>query len=433
MSHYNLRSGKTHRRSKSVPINFLNNIELNNQDLSVIEITDDSEESFNEASSDVGNLFLNGIDNKESKDNVNIDLKEQVIKKTDIRVESFRNNFLNNNLIMAFDSKFAMRMIPSMSNKDDLHKFCRCVDVIWEPIGNNNVSKALCLNIIISKLEKTAYDVVRYKTFVDWPTLKTALENKFIKRRSKGSVASELINAVQFKDVTSFSNKIENLLGELNEICIASEGNNNADIIMKLNESTALCSFQNGLREPLRTIIKSRNFDNLSSAIAQAMEEEVSHKPALNAPNNSNSSKPKCSYCNRTNHVSEKCFRKHGNSNSNLNVSNSNQNKSFPNSNQKSNNFQSSSQLNQSSQMSNQNVSNVQTSIICAYCKESGHFISSCYKKKFNDLKNSQSLTQNSSSNNIQNIALSSSENFQQPFQTPSTSVRVQDLSALHE
>lgn len=92
---------------------------------------------------------------------------------------------------MAFDNKFAMRMIQSiqyssMSNKNDLHKFCKYVDVIWNSIDNNNASKILCMNIIISKLENIAYDVVRYKSSDNWPALKIALENKFIKRRSKG-------------------------------------------------------------------------------------------------------------------------------------------------------------------------------------------------------------------------------------------------------
>lgn len=430
-NYYNLRSRKVVRRSKSVHKNCsklklkLNRIHKKRMSIDSSIIVIESDESFNEALSDLDNLCNSDSDcNNLNIENIkNINLK---IETVDIENKK-ENSSLNNSVNMAFDNKFAMRMIPSMSNKDDLHKFCKCVDVVWNSI-KNEAGQNLCMNIIISKLEKTAYDVVRYKNFDDWPTLKTALEIKFIKRRSKGAVSSELINAVQLKDVLTFSNLIENLLGELNEICIASEGNEHADIIMKLNESTALNSFQNGLREPLRTIIKSHHFDSLSLAIAQAIEEEISHKPTVNLSNNSN--KPKCSYCNKTNHTSEKCFKKPGNSKFNQ----QNKNKFFSKSNHKNNNssqFSSNSnQISQSSENKNNSSSINQTSVVCAYCKEAGHFINVCYKKKYNELKYSLNASQNL--NQIQNLASSSSENLEQPIQTPSTSVRVQDLSAQH-
>lgn len=342
-------------------------------------------------------------------------------------------------------SDYVLKFIPVMRNKDDLHKFCKCSDRIWKSIIDTSkpdqidLKKQQCIDIIISKLEGCAYDVVRYIDFVDWPTLKTALEAKFLKRRSKGAISAELISVVQAgTDVLTFANKVEKLLGELNETCISTHGAASAKLIMELNECTALNSFQDGLREPFRTIIKAHHFKNLSPAIAQALEEEVSHKPSTSKSKNYLRS---CSFCKLKGHDISECFKKRDqlkyNNNSDNNVTSQNQ-RQFYNSASKSygqnkSHNNSNSYSNNRSYPANSNSNINRAELFCNYCKENHHDLPNCWKRKYNNLRNAylNSNSNSTSSNNSSSTPImDNSENLQRTHQNLSTAVRVQDLSA---
>lgn len=416
MSFIELRNRKIKRKSKSiVNLNSLFSI-----------VADDKESSDSDSGSDKRESRLD-----ESVIFVNESLVVDVSDSIDKKIENCKVESKNIKTIMPFDSKVALKIIPSMKDKDDLHRFCRCVDIVWKPLVEKN-DKKFCLDIIISKLEKSAYDVVRYRDFENWPDLKKALENKFVKRRSQGIVSTELISLVQTNDVSSFSDKIEALLGELNEICIFNQGVDNVDVIMELNERTALSSFVNGLNEPLSTIVKARNFESLSDAIQQAIEEEISQKSKINKQN----FKLKCSFCNKSNHKSQNCFKNPSNGqNQNRNKNRFNfQSKSDKNSN--SNFPQNSNNNAPSSNVQNKNLESNQT-LFCNYCKGNDHIINNCFKKKYNELKRTftstetQSQLKNPDCHHVKfNENKLQSENCQGTQHFPSTSVRVQDLSA---
>lgn len=368
------------------------------------------------------------------------------------------------------DINYVLKFVPTLNDKDGLHKFCKCADRVWGPFkekkDNDTVKiKRKLMDIFVSKLEGKAYDVVRYKDFDDWLELKKALEAKFIKRRSKGLVSVELISCKQINDVRSFANMIEKLLGELNDICITAENvdEDNVDIITQLNESTPLSSFQNGLNSSLRTIVKSRNPQDLSSAIAIALEEEASFKPNI-----SNKSSIICNFCKKNGHYANSCFKKNRNSfnQQNNSHSQSNTNGSSQNSNQRSNNFQNSNQRSnnlQNSRFQNKNSfqnsqlpetstfnqnqkqgsfkstsfnSNIHNaSVICSYCKNSNHNFQNCWKRKFKNLQRSLNNDPNEPSNSSTDILNlnpnePNSENSNRTQQDASTPTRVHNLSA---
>lgn len=259
------------------------------------------------------------------------------------------------------DISVMLQIIPFFDGKSaDLHKFCTCADIIWTPLTQKN-DKSLFLQLIKSKLSGKAYEIVKYTDFENWADLKKALYKQFIQRRSQGTVSAELIQINQNKNenIRSFADKIEKLLNELNEICIEKQGKVNAKIVVNMNESIALNSFENGIHEPIRTIVKSHRFNTLSKSIEQALDEEISHKP-----NNF------CNHCKTNTHSSQNCYKRNKNSN--------------PSSKSNSNN----TDQNNSKLQSNENNSTRTVKKWCVYCKKSGHIIEDCYKKKSNIEKN---------------------------------------------
>lgn len=269
-------------------------------------------------------------------------------------------NQIKNKMSEELDENFMLKIIPSFNgNAKEFHKFCTCAEIVWNPLKAKN-DKSLFLNIIKSKLCDQAYEVVRYTKFESWNDLKLALERKFIQRRSQGTVSSKLVQLNQLKNenVRSFADKVEQLLNELNEICIEKQGIDSARVIYALNESTALNSFQGGLQEPLRTIVKANNFTTLSQAIERALDEEISHKP-LNLY---------CSFCKTSTHNTKNCYR---NKNSNNNSHNASQpSTSFNNSHKKSDN--------QTEQLNNSD--NNAPKKFCNYCKKRGHLVKDCFR-----------------------------------------------------
>lgn len=427
MNFIHLRNRIIKRKSKSLP-------NLSTLFSIVADIEKENSESESELNSisrsnSLGNDSIILVDESLLVDDNNFENKEK--DNFDIKPKNLK---FDTNTIMPFDNKIALKMIPSMKDKDDLHRFCRCVDIIWKPLTEKK-DKQLCLDIIISKLEKSAYEVVRYKNFDNWPGLKKALETKFVRRRSQGIVSTELISVIQINDVSSFASKVELLLGELNEICIANQDGENVDIIMELNENTALSSFVNGLVEPLSTIVKAQNFKSLSEAIEHALDEEVSQKSKFNKQN----LKLKCTFCNKSNHKSDNCFKNPSNlQNRNKNTNSNNFNKNVSHSSNFQNNFQSTTSNNKNSNSTSNQTAN-QSNIFCNYCKATDHIISNCFKKKYNELKRTinppESIVQtpNPGCHQVQatsNSQETHSENFQRTQQTPSTLVRVRDLSA---
>ena len=195
----------------------------------------------------------------------------------DLNSSSSSNNSvkLNSIKMSALNISVMLKIVPFFDgNSEDLHKFCTCANIIWSPLKEKS-DKSLFLELIKSKLCGKAYEIVKYTDFENWEDLKLALSKQFIQRRSQGTVSSELIEINQNKNenIRSFADKIEKLLKELNEICIEKQGRANAKVILSMNESIALNSFENGIHEPIRTIVKSHKFSSLSKSIEQALDE----------------------------------------------------------------------------------------------------------------------------------------------------------------
>lgn len=299
---------------------------------------------------------------------------------------------------------FALRLIPDFNgDRKDFHKFVSCCDV-----ANSDLSQAadsqLLVNIIKSKLSGSAYNVVKHKTFTTWDELKAALQEQFLETRSIAQLQSELIKTKQNQgeSVRSFANRVEQLLNDLNDACIATEGREAATTINNLNSKTAFKTFVEGLNYSLKLIIKASRFTKLSDAIEAAVEEErnLFENSYQNKTFNKNKNKTfkKCNFCKRNGHLENECFIKNR-------PCSSQRLPTFPKRELKS----------------EVHVTN----IVCAYCKKQGHHIKDCFKKKRADeFKNN--LNQNA--RNPVNFNSQNQGNSQAPVASSGSAIPVNQL-----
>lgn len=313
---------------------------------------------------------------------------------------------------------------PSKNVKLDFDKFCNSVDLVWENLGTDKNAQILFMKMIKNKLCDNAYEIVRYTVFNEWPELKRALHSKFIIRRSQGVVASELVNVKQSKnsEIRLFANKVQNLLNELNEICIEKQGIAAAVIIKKINEDLALNAFQNGIFDQfLKIIVKSFHFDNLEQSIEKAIDEEKCQVDVKK------DDVIICTYCKKKGHSQERCYKKQNNSKNRKPDSQVNKNES--------NESSSNSEINKNKPF-------------CTYCHKNNHVVQNCFKKNNKIFINSNKTVEahkveiNSDQNNINenfnqaststcsiSSSLSSdSKNFERPESTAKMTIRVDEI-----
>lgn len=183
------------------------------------------------------------------------------------------------NIEEMYSIELALRMIPEFSgNREELHKFISCVDIV-NSMCTTNIHRSSLLNVVKTKLSGNAYDLIKYTNIATWNQLKISLENQYSEKRSVAQIQYELLNIKQANDdVRTFANKVIKLKFDLDDVCIKSQGVESAPVIQNLNSHSALKAFVDGLNDPLKLIIKASRFDNLHAAIEAACEEEKINK-----------------------------------------------------------------------------------------------------------------------------------------------------------
>lgn len=278
----------------------------------------------------------------------------------------------------SFNLDQASKMIPDYNGGSaDLHRFLRMADLQYRKATTPG-DKADCLEVIDSKLVGRAYDVVlRYNTYETWEDLKATLNMHFAKQRSLQLIHSDIFSMRQIPKETMeiYAEKAEKLLDELNiasTINITGEG---GIAVRANNEALVLNSFVNGLRDPLRLILRAARTNSLQKAIELTFEEEKLLVP----PIHNNSNRPYCSYCRSNTHYTNDCRRRQP-----FTQVVDGQQSSLPKF--INNNNQSTSPANPGT-----------TAVECRYCKKSGHSIGDCRKRKYNNERKNQGIHPESS------------------------------------
>lgn len=386
----------------------------------ITELNSDSEE------------FESGSDNKSlysEIDSVIVLADDSGKSDTEIDDKTSRYNLnIKNNLDLKMAKKDlnmsqALKFISTFDgNSANLHQFLECSDIIFEELKDTEHPKFLLL--MKRLLTGSAYnETVKHNTYESWELLKADLKLRFTDIRSKLQVSQEL-NTVSQKnneDVRTYGSRVKLLLCQLNDICITETGRGSEQIIESLNSQTALISFQEGLNKNIRILVKAANCKTLKDSIAKAVEEELLWERHTSLQNNL---KPKCQFCHKVGHVTEKCFR--------LQNSNKNNPKNISYSSHQSSETKPTS----SNQASHVNSRKIQ----CQYCKKMGHHIDNCFsrknaearKEKNNTSEKNKSVTLNENNSeklNIINLKRENSGNSSRLDQFSSNrAVRAKDL-----
>jgi hypothetical protein len=303
---------------------------------------------------------------------------------------------------MPFSIEIALKMIPEFKgSKEQLHKFLTCCDIVFDT-AITDAEQTTFLSVVKTKLCDQAYNLIKYKTINNWAELKTLLKDHYRERRTMAQIQMELLTCRQGKtDVRSFATKIEKILGELDDVCISSQGENAKETIQNLNRATALKAFVDGLHDSIKLIIKACRFDDLPTAIEAACDEE--RNVAINSRSRENNSNQNCKKCGRSNHITSQC--RYNNYSNAPNQTSQNQNRgNHHNYNANNHNFSNQNRgQNNWSKASNQTQTNSGTELFCRYCKRIGHEIEFCRKRIYNnsrkninnDVQNSQETSGN--------------------------------------
>ncbi|KAJ8914119.1 hypothetical protein NQ315_016194, partial [Exocentrus adspersus] len=193
---------------------------------------------------------------------------------------------------MSFTTEFAFKIIPHFDgDRQNLHKYISCCQVVWDS-ATTRANQQMFLNIAKARLSGPAYNLIKYKNINDWDSLKTVLQEQYLERRTIAQIQRELLSTRQNfnEDVSSFANRIEMLTLDLDDACIASEGQASKTVIQNLNAKSALKAFVEGLQPNLKFIIKASRYTEIHEAVEAACEEErniKTNKPLFNAQSNS--------------------------------------------------------------------------------------------------------------------------------------------------
>lgn len=278
-----------------------------------------------------------------------------------------------NNIMSTLTLPEALRLVPEFDgNKAQLHQFINACETVLTLIAEEN--KVNFFKVLKLKLKDKAYDIVKYDTLKDFDELRIKLMNQFLETRTLETIQMELVTVKQksHENETDFANRVERLLSDLNTACIpANTADSKSKPIIDLNARTALRAFQEGLREPIKLLVKASRFSTLKAATDAAISEGKQYPlPDIKQrPNNQYSQSKFCSHCRRSGHTFDECRLK-------LKCT-------------RCQRFGHSVGQCRDKMPQNHNQFRAQVSVVtCKYCKNVGHNIDQCRKLEYNRKNN---------------------------------------------
>lgn len=228
--------------------------------------------------------------------------------------------------------------------------------------------QSILCKFVISQLDGKAQVICSLKKFSNWDELKSFLRTTFGEKKHATHLLSDLQHSKQQpnEDVTKYSLRVESILTKIqSDIHYSCKDEKELPGRIAGMEELALNSFLLGLSPSISTIVRCKNPTTLNDAVQYATDEEKLYN---SSKNNNTRPQKQCTVCHKFGHNSSECF-KNRKPNSNIRQSfhvhsNSNPNPNF------NTNFN-----NQYSNFNNKS---------CNYCKNLGHTINECRKRKFN-------------------------------------------------
>lgn len=174
-----------------------------------------------------------------------------------------------------------VKLVPIFTGKiDELHGFITNLNSVYQIvdtakrnsfftfISNNRLDLRVQNRIKQHSIPKTIEELISVLKQIYKPT------------KTSNSVLNELTKIVQKGDnVTGFATKIESLVAELNEIQIATAGEENRNVILTNNSHIAFNSFMNGLKNPqVISTIHASQVNTFSEAVSIAQKVDAHGK-----------------------------------------------------------------------------------------------------------------------------------------------------------
>lgn len=194
-------------------------------------------------------------------------------------------------------------------NPDDLSKFISCGNILFSYI-KEDTQHALFLDIVKTRLQGPAFELIQYKTITKWTDLVTELEGQFQDQISRSAAQNELASAKQNgkESVKDFGDRLMHLLHSLDRATYGDTSDTTIrDFLVKENSKLAIRSFEDGLRNSsLRLLVKANKAQSLKTAIAYNTEQSLRLEDS-NSPSSRNP-RPTCQTCNKVGHTSATCY-----------------------------------------------------------------------------------------------------------------------------
>jgi len=236
--------------------------------------------------------------------------------RNDARTTDNNTNTINteNTSNMALALGEALRLIPCFDGTvpSDIFPFISACEIAMTSVSD--ACRPILLKAIKTKLRGNAYAITQYRDVEQWESLKTLLEEEFCVQRTATHVQLEL-NATRQREgdtVSSYSTRIQTLFHELCNASVVGKTSAEAIIIREHIKGQTLAIFIEGLRQPMKTIIKAGKPASLELAIKESLEEERVYKSDKESQRFFNNSKPGgktryCTRCKTNTHQTENC------------------------------------------------------------------------------------------------------------------------------
>lgn len=238
-------------------------------DQTIIERADEGDEVFEEASETIIGQAdeESGRDHRESGpgSSKNVSTNYCNISKEIVKTQ-----------IMTFNLNTAFQFIPDFNGEanSNLNRFLHCCDAMYT-LAQTEQEQITFIHILHSKVTGKAYQVLEQNPSLKYPELKKEFVKQFDKTDSYEALLFKILNTKQNSmNTLDYSNKLEQMLLDLNTVCGNLLGTKKAEPVRILNERVVKKGFEEGLKPGLKLLVKARAFETLREATLFAIEED---------------------------------------------------------------------------------------------------------------------------------------------------------------